>query len=102
MALVYNNTIGVNTDNLITKKYTISHILIFKIKYNINKFHIIRHQCTSYFITDTSDSDGGIWNMMSLMVESATKVTIIRYWKEHLFEFLKEMLLVLDKICVYL
>ena len=36
MTLVYNNTIGANTDTLVTKTYTIAYILIFKIKYKIN------------------------------------------------------------------
>ena len=33
MTLVHDNTIGVNTDTLITKTYTIAYILIFKNKY---------------------------------------------------------------------
>ena len=41
MTLVHDKTTGVNTDTLLTKTYTIAYLLIFKIKYNINKFHII-------------------------------------------------------------
>ena len=42
MTLVHVNTIGANTDTLITKTYTTAYILISKIKYNINKFHNIQ------------------------------------------------------------
>ena len=44
MTCVYDNTIGVNIDFLLKKTYTIAYILLIKIKYNINKFHIIWHK----------------------------------------------------------
>ena len=40
ITLVYDNTIDVNTNILIYKKYAIAYILIFQIKYNINIFRI--------------------------------------------------------------